>query len=621
MNDSEIDAVLDSIFGNPETKHGLGLYSENDRHKLPLLVKAGKVYLHCPISNKDKLAKPEEVVRQLEIAYAVQTLGYNLNQISVEVAVKMGSTYASKAADIVVYTDSTKLHPRIIFECKKPNRLDGLDQLHSYMNATGVYFGAWVNGSTRVNQLTSNPNIFESVINVPSISEDEDDIKSPLKKPQLIGLEDLKDEVRYLENTVLANAGVSTFDEIFKLIFSKLYDEATKGDDEALEFRTTTAPLAEQYVKFNALFKKATEEWPDIFSDTEKIDLSPPALVAVASEFQDKRFFDADLDVIDAAFEYLINPEQKGDKGQYFTPRPVVKMCVKMLNPKLDDQILDPACGPAGFLIHSLNWVTEHAIQPRFPLNVPKKKSDYATKRLFGIDFDARLVKVARAMMLIAGDGRSNIYRVSALDSREWAGRPDGLEAAIKDRQFDIVLTNPPFAGAIKQPEVLAGYDLSFKGNPNENKRSSKMTRDVLFIERCMRFLKPGGRMAIVLPQGNLNNVRAEYLRSWLRDQARLLAVVGLSENTFKKFTNTKTSVVFLQKWLSADAVLDDYEVFMAINRRPVKDSSGRYNYRRAMDGTFEVDGQGNRIIDHDLDEIADEFIGFAKEQKLGMWS
>jgi type I restriction enzyme M protein len=127
--------------------------------------------------------------------------------------------------------------------------------------------------------------------------------------------------------------------------------------------------------------------------------------------------------------------------------------------------------------------------------------------------------------------------------------------------------------------------------------------------------------MAIVLPQGNLNNVRAEFLRGWLRDQARLLAVVGLSENTFKKFTNTKTSVLLLQKWTNVDAVLDGYDVFMAINRRPVKDSSGRYNYRRALDGTFEVDSQGNRIVDHDLDEIADAFIEFAAEQKLGMWS
>ena len=120
-----------------------------------------------------------------------------------------------------------------------------------------------------------------------------------------------------------------------------------------------------QYQRINQLFIEACSQWPDIVSQTDKIELTPQALVAVASELQDKRFFGADLDVIDAAFEYLINPEQKGDKGQYFTPRPVVKMCVKMLNPKSNERVTDPACGPAGFLIHSLQYVTERELGER----------------------------------------------------------------------------------------------------------------------------------------------------------------------------------------------------------------------------------------------------------------
>ena len=152
-------------------------------------------------------------------------------------------------------------------------------------------------------------------------------------------------------------------------------------------------------------------------------------------------------------------------------------------------------------------------------------------------------------MMLVPGDGKTNIYRVSSLDSREWEGRTDGLVNAIKDNDFNLLMTNPPFAGAIKAPEILGEYDVAYKGNPEKVKRSNKMSRDALFVERSLRFLRPGGRMAIVLPQGNLNNVSAEYLRYWLRDKARILAVVGLSDNTFKKFTNTKTSVLFVQKW------------------------------------------------------------------------
>jgi type I restriction enzyme M protein len=246
--------------------------------------------------------------------------------------------------------------------------------------------------------------------------------------------------------------------------------------------------------------------------------------------------------VIDAAFEHMINPEQKGDKGQYFTPRPVVKMCVKMLNPKPEEKVIDPACGPAGFLIHCLQWVYEHYLKPKYRgVGLEQHKREYATSKLYGIDFDLRLLRVAKAMMLIAGDGRTNIYRVNSLDKREWKDRSDGLVSAVPDGRFGIVMTNPPFAGKITQPEILGLYDLTYKGDPSKGKRAKKMTRDVLFIERCLRLLKPGGRMAIVLPQGNLNNTNAEPLRKWFMRQARVLAVVGLHVNTFKPFIGTKT--------------------------------------------------------------------------------
>jgi type I restriction enzyme M protein len=613
------DQILDAIFRDPQTKHGLKIFSAQDVEKLDLAEDGGRYYIRCAVTEKRKVAKPEEVVRQLTIGKLARDLGYPLTCMSVEVPIKMGSAYASKAADIVVYTDATKLTPYIIIEVKKPLRKDGLDQLHSYMNATGVYYGAWINGNDEVNQLRVEPNLFEELQRLPAVNEGLDDVKTPIKKSELKPIHDLKEEVQYLENAVLANAGVSAFEEIFKLIFAKLYDEFTKADDDAMEFRTTTATPQEQYQRLNGLFKRACAEWPDIFSAAERIELTPEALVAVASAFQTKRFFDADLDIVDAAFEYMINPEQKPDKGQFFTPRPVVKMCVKMLNPKLTDYVLDPACGPAGFLIHSLYWVAERYIQARFS-DFQNRRYQYANSRLFGIDFDPRLSRVAKAMMLIAGDGRSNVYRVNSLDPREWAGRTDGLVSAIQDGKFDIVMTNPPFAGTISQPEIIGGYDLAYKGDHTKNKRVNKMTRDVLFIERCLRFLKPGGRMAIVLPQGNLNNTNAEYIRAWIMEKARVLAVVGLHVNTFKPFTGTKTSVLFLRKWAEDEDPLDDYPVFLAVNEKPVKDNTGAYILRRDPDGSYAVDSRGRRIIDHDLDDIADAFVEFAGDQGFGFW-
>lgn len=618
---------LDRVFRDPEVKHGLRIF-HSDLDKLSLIEDGGKVYIACGVTSKKRLAKPEEVIRQLVIYHLIVDLNYPVNRLDVEVPIKMGSAYASKKADIVVYRDDRKQTPYLIIEVKKPLRKEGLDQLHSYMNATGVYYGAWINGNDAVYQLRIEPNLFEVLPRLPAINEDLDDVKTPIKKNQLEAVHDLKEEVQYLEDTVLANAGVSAFEEIFKLIFAKLYDEFHKGDDEAMEFRTTTASPQEQYNRLNALLKRASKEWSDIFTDSDKIELTPEALVAVASAFQTKKFFDADLDVIDAAFEYMINPEQKGDKGQYFTPRPVVKMCVKMLNPKSEERILDPACGPGGFLIHSLNWVFEHSIKPRFKNDLKNRKYQYANSRLFGIDFDPRLMRVAKAMMLIAGDGKSNVYRVSSLDPREWKNRSDGLARAIQDGNFDLVMTNPPFAGSISQPEILGGYDLAYKGDHTKHKRVNALTRDVLFIERCLRFLKPGGRLAIVLPQGNLNNTNAEYIRTYLMEKARILAVIGLHVNSFKPFTGTKTSVVFLRKWPEGEKPLKDYPIFLAVNENPVKDNSGEYRFKKGPDGSYDEeelrDTHGRihrkRIIDHDLDEIAEGFIEFARAQRFDFW-
>ncbi len=612
-------ALIDEIFKDPEIKHGLKVFEAHRLGMLPLFREKDKVYITCAVTGKKRLAKPEEIVRQLTVCMLTEELHYPSGRIDVEVPIQMGSAYHPKAADIVLYTDESKLTAYMIIEVKKPLRKDGMEQLHSYMNATGVYYGAWINGNDAVYQLRIEPNLFEELQRLPAVNEDLDDVKAPIKKGELKPIGDLKEEVQYLENAVLANAGVSAFEEIFKLIFAKLYDEFNKGDDESMEFRTTTATPQQQYKRLNGLFKKASAEWPDIFSASDNIELSPEALVAVASAFQGKKFYDADLDIVDAAFEYMINPEQKPDKGQFFTPRPVVKMCVKMLNPKLGEYILDPACGPAGFLIHALYWVAERHIQGKFA-DFSNRRYQYANSRLFGIDFDPRLARVAKAMMLIAGDGRTNVYRVNSLDDREWKNRTDGLVGSIPDGKFDVVMTNPPFAGNISQPEILGGYDLAYKGDHTKHKRVNRLTRDVLFLERCLRFLKPGGRMAIVLPQGNLNNTNSEYIRAWVMDKARILAVVGIHGNTFKPFTGTKTSVLFLQKWPEDEEQIEDYPIFLAVNEKPVKDNGGNYVFRRNADGSYASDALGKRMIDHDLEEIAEGFIEFSSEQDFGFW-
>jgi len=281
--------------------------------------------------------------------------------------------------------------------------------------------------------------------------------------------------------------------------------------------------------------------------------------------------------VMDDAFEYLMPSVAKKKNGQFFTPRYVIDMCVKMLNPKKREHVVDPACGSGGFLLHAMEWVRATQYSPNAGEHFIH---DYAAKYLWGIDFDERSAKVSRALMLIAGDGRSHIYKLNSLDPREWVQVDEGLQAILglrsvnlirsrkimpgvireseaweqlADFSFDVLLTNPPFAGEIRDQGILSRYELARKGRGSYGRTEAKVERDVLFIERCLHLLKSGGRMAIVLPQGKLNNSTLAYIREWILRHARLLAVVGLHPHTFKPHTGTKTSIIFLQKYTDED--------------------------------------------------------------------
>ncbi len=185
--------ILDSIFKDSEVKYGLTVFSKREMDALTLREeKDNRYYVSCPISEKKRLAKPEETIRQLVLNKLINELNHPRERIDIEVPIKMGSAYASKAADIVVYKEDSKEIPHIIIEVKKPNRKDGLEQLHSYMNATGVYYGGWINGNEQVYQLRVEPNIFETISRLPAVNEDIDDIREPIKKKDLKPIHDLK---------------------------------------------------------------------------------------------------------------------------------------------------------------------------------------------------------------------------------------------------------------------------------------------------------------------------------------------------------------------------------------------------------------------------------------------
>ena len=528
-------------------------------------------------------------------------------------------------------------------------RADGLEQLKSYCHAEGAPIGVWTNGGETIILHRRDPNFFEKLVDIPRYGQTLpellnerwtlDDLveQNVLVKEQTT----LKKIILDMENLVLANAGVDAFEEVFKLIYAKLYDEAQAAQGgkrkRYLQFRVSGATPAEFKQKINDLFDKAKTKWPGVFLDGEHIDLTPEHLVTCGSYLENVKLFNSNLQVIDEAFEYLSVEVGKGKKGQYFTPRHVIDMAVKMLNPDISEYLVDTAAGSCGFTVHGIFhvWGNEFTASGPAPW-----QAEYAREKVYAIDFDPRSTKIAKALNLIAGDGRSNVYRANTLDPRTW---PDKVKVGLRDRlrrfpdeqqkdrwnrehyryfDFDIVLTNPPFAGNVKDSRIIRQYEIAKKPS---GKWPPKVGRDLLFLQRNLDFLKPGGRLAIVLPEGRLNNVTDVNLRTFLANEARLLAVVSLHLNTFKPHTNTKTSVVFLQKWNDdpmagpLNPSRENYPVFMAVSRNGGKTSNGTYLFQMEQ-GSYKLDSHAHPIVRHDLDDIAKQFITFAKKQRLSFY-
>lgn len=631
------------------TDYSLDIFTPEEIEALQIFDRRGKPYLICFADGKERPAKPEEIVRQLYLYRLIHTYGYPIERIKLEKGVQFGSSIAEKRADIFVFDRDNPDTAYIIVEVKKPKRTDGLEQLKSYCNAEGAPIGVWTNGGELIALHREDPNIYRNLPDIPHAHQTLAEVINrrvtieELKQNNRLVTErwTLKKIILDLENLVLANAGVDAFEEVFKLIYAKLFDEwsAIRRSGHYVEFIAAGETTIELYEKINRLFRQASDKWPGVFLPGDSIDLTPDHLAVCVSFLQEIALFNTNLQIIDEAFEYLVTQVAKGAKGQYFTPRHVIDMCVKMLNPKIDEYMIDTAAGSCGFTVHTIFWVWGGDFTAQGPT---REQAEYASEMIYGIDFDSRSVKIAKALNLIAGDGKTNIYRLNTLDPRTWdeAGRV-GLRQRLRrfptDRQldgwnqtnfryfnFDVLMTNPPFAGDIKDVRILHSYDLAAT---EDGRRLSKVGRDILFIERNLDFLRPGGRMAIVLPQGRFNNLSDERIRRFIARRARILAVVGLHGNTFKPHTGTKTSVLFLQTWNDdPDAgplcpPTEDYPIFFATSTRGGKDNSGEYIFLKDQFGQPLRDAHGHMIVDHDLDEIATTFVAFARRQGCSFWA
>ena len=310
-------------------------------------------YVTCLVRDKEVQLKSEERTRQLWLARLIDKLGYARSRIAIEYPITFGRD-SSKRADIVVFDADRPTVPYIIVEVKQAKYKDGKEQLRSYAHATGAPLAVWSDGILAEVWHRKNPNYFMPIHELPRADQTiEQVVDQPWTIQTLIGLEEervkegkfarsLRDLIEDMEDEVLANAGVDVFEEVFKLIFTKLYDEMNSHRlGNALRFRNQNT-AAQLKVAIQNLFDEAKKKWPGVFLDDERIRLSPDHLQVCVGSLEEWKLFNSNLDVIDDAFEYLVSKSSKGEKGQYFTPRWVIDMCVKMMNPQESETVGNP---------------------------------------------------------------------------------------------------------------------------------------------------------------------------------------------------------------------------------------------------------------------------------------
>lgn len=588
--------------------------------------------LKCFITGDLRDDNPEEQVRQTIARSLVEEYGYDKTDIGVEEPIKMGRS--TKYADLIVYSEG-KQHVQgnayIIVEAKsedvKPSNADnGVDQLESYVAACmNSEFSMWVGSERlafRVDEIDGERTIKE-IPDIPRSGE------HSVPKPTLGTLTpavNLKEVFQRVHNYIYANQGFQkdrAFEELLKLIFIKVYDERYSMPLKfyVLPEEDTSAVRS----RLESVFQNVKDDFDYIFENKEDISLNDSVLRYIVSELQRFSFVKTSTDIKGEAYEELVGPNLRGDRGEFFTPRNVCNMMTRMSFSLLSDsdltspagvRVLDPAVGTGGFLISGVQWVKQAYEERGYRTDqVRERVSDVAEKNFYGIDFNPFLVQVAQMNMVMHGDGASNIVHANSLRN------PENWSAEARENTglgtFDLVMTNPPFGSnaLVDDVGILEQFDLATYG---ASSMRESLPPEQLFIERALDFLKPGGYMGIVLPDSILSNPGLEWLREWFLDQAIILASIDLPVETFEPSTGTQTSVVIAQKKGGGPSMPDeDYEIFMAMPEKVGHDRRGNPVHKKTPEGEIQVDESGKPIADDDLPVIADEFEKWVKDRGI----
>ena len=420
----------------------------------PIVVPEGKIYDY--IDSKFRNDTPEEYVRQTVEKRLINEHGYPKERVKVEHLIKVGA--ASKRADLAIFREGSETYPQenieIIIECKnekvKPeNKKEGVEQLKVYMSSCpNCEWGMWTNGKFKAvfrKVLDEKKRIrFDDFNDIPSANGSLEEIDRPTREGLKKAVEDnLLFVFRTCHDYIYVHDGMQkqpAFFEFLKVIFCKTLDE--KSIPEPLEFYATSGEKNNSdgqltvYNRISKIFDKVKKKYKTIFAENEKINLERRSLAYIVAQLQKYTLIDTNIDIKGKAYEELVGSNLRGDRGEFFTPRNVARMAVEMIAPKINERVLDPACGTGGFLVLAMNKVirdlenemerktgkTRNKWSDSEKKNIQDRVKEIAENQFFGIDINPDLVKATKMNMVMNNDGSGNINREnSLLPPHEWS--------------------------------------------------------------------------------------------------------------------------------------------------------------------------------------------------------
>lgn len=546
-----------------------------------------------------KISDPEEEVRATFYLELIKKYRYPKERIDLEVSVKGEKR---PAADIVVYEDDEMKKPYIVVECKKDGIPqseikqaieEGIPNAH-YLKAK---YAIIVAGNVRIafdianfpsqerekNVIADIPVRYRKVIKYVYKKGGPKDKDDPTKELKEVTRDELLAKFQQCHDTLWEGGKrnpAEAFDEMSKLMYCKIQDERfliKKGEYYRFQVGTyeTINEVAERIKK---IYKDAQEIDPEVFVESIKID--NPIIYTVAEILQGISLARTDLDVKGEGYEHFLGGVFRGAMGQYFTPRPIVTFMVTFLKPNINDFVIDPACGSGGFLIYTLEKIRKELYVKLDEKDAAYRWQDFALKQVYGIEINSQLARVSMMNMIIHEDGHTNIENADALDNPDTWKKQKIREYFGK--RFTLLLTNPPFGADVKEKEkpYLRNYEFGSK-----IKKRNQQNTEILFIERCLDFLKPSGIMGIVLPDGIMTNSTLQYVRDFITERAQILGIVSLPQTTFRRPSSkgsgdtgsgVKASLLFLRKKKEDEKLPDNYPIFLSIAEHIGYDSTGR---------------------------------------------